>query len=113
MSEATLSHRTRNLPVFIGTSAATSSSMLVADMVAGIVTVSGVTSTHSIAVYGSSDNVTFAPLYGHDGQAATMAVPAEGGACVMPDAIYPTHYIKRVADSNLGTAASVMVSLKS
>lgn len=113
MSAACLAHAIRSLPVAVGTATALSSSMFMADMAAGAVIVAGVSSTHSIAVYGSSDGATFVPLYGHDGQAATMLVPEAGGECTMPDAVYPTRYIRLVADADLGTTASVIVSLKS
>jgi hypothetical protein len=113
MSSTRISHATRNLSVAVGTAAATSSSLLMADMAGGTVIVEGVTGTHSIAVYGSTDGTTFVQLYGHDGQAATMLVPDAGGACVMPDAVYPTRYIKLVTGTDLGTAASVIVCLKS
>jgi hypothetical protein len=102
----------RHLPLTVGTASATSSSMLMADIAAGSVIVDGVASSRSLAVYGSTDGATFVPLYGHDGQAATMSVPAGGGECVMPDAVHPLRYIRLVADSDLGTAASVRLSLK-
>jgi hypothetical protein len=40
-------------------------------------------------------------------------VPANGGACAMPDAIYPTRFIRLVSSTDLGTAATAIVSLKS
>jgi hypothetical protein len=113
MSESTLTHRTRNLPVTVGTAAASSTVMLMNDMAAGTVFVDGVTATHTLAVYGSGDGVTFVPLYGHDGQAATVAVPADGGACVLPDAVYPLRHVKLVSNTDMGTAAAVVLSLKS
>jgi hypothetical protein len=113
MSDSLLSHRTRNLPATIGTAAASSTSLLIADMAAGTVHVDGVTATHTVAVYGSADGVTFVPLHGPDGQAATIAVPAAGGACTMPDAVYPLRFVKLVSGTDLGTAASVVVSVKS
>jgi hypothetical protein len=113
MSESTLTHRTRNLPVTVGTAAASSTVMLMNDMAAGTVFVDGVTATHTLTVYGSDNGVTFVPLYGHDGQAATVAVPASGGACVLPDAVYPLRFVKLVSNSDMGTAAAVVLSLKS
>ena len=101
----------RHLPLTVGTASATSSSMLMADIATGSVIVDGVTSSHSLAVYGSTDGTTFVPLYGHDGQAAVMLVPEGGGECAMPDAVHPLRYIRLVASSELGTAASVIVSL--
>jgi hypothetical protein len=113
MSAITLTHCTRNLPVTVGTAAASSTSMLMNDMAAGTLYVDGVTATHTLTVYGSGDGVTFVPLYGHDGQAATVAVPASGGACVLPDAVYPLRQLKLVSGTDLGTAAAVVLSLKS
>jgi hypothetical protein len=113
MSESTLTHRTRNLPVTVGTAAASSTVMLMNDMAAGTVFVDGVTATHTLTIYGSGDGVTFVPLYGHDGQAATVAVPASGGACVLPDAVYPLRFVKLVSNTDMGTAAAVVLSLKS
>jgi hypothetical protein len=113
MSDAILSRKTRNLDITIGTAVASSSTLMMADMAGGTLLVSGVTSTHSIAVYGSHNGTAFSALYGHDGQAATVSVPAEGGASAMPDAIYPTRYIRLVSSTDLGTAATAIVSLKS
>jgi hypothetical protein len=113
MSENILTHRIRNLPVTVGTAVGSSTVMLMSDMAAGTVYVDGVTATHSVTVYGSGDGVTFVPLYGHDGQAATIAVAADGGACVLPDAVYPLRHVKLVSDTDLGTAAVVVLSLKS
>jgi len=110
MSDNTLTHRTRNLPVTVGTAAASSTVMLMNDMAAGTVFVDGVTATHTLTVYGSGDGVTFVPLYGHDGQAATVAVPASGGACVLPDAVYPLRFVKLVSNTDMGTAAAVVLS---
>jgi hypothetical protein len=113
MSATTLTHKTRNLPVTVGTAVASSTAMLMGDMAAGIVYVDGVTASHTMAVYGSSDGTTFVPLYGFDGQAATVTVAADGGACSMPDAVYPLRFVKLVSGTDLGTAANVVISLKS
>ena len=113
MSDTPISHRTRNLPVTVGTAAASSTAMLMNDMAAGTVHVAGVTATHTLAVYGSVDGVAFTPLHGFDGQAATVRVAADGGSCAMPDAVYPLRFVKLVSGTDLGTAASVAISLKS
>lgn len=113
MSDAILFHKTRNLDITIGTAVASSSTLLMGDMAGGTLLIDGLTSTSSIAVYGSHNGTDFVALYGHDGQAATMSVPANGGACAMPDAIYPTRFIRLVSSTNLGTAATAIVSLKS
>ena len=113
MSDATLSHRTRSQDVTVGTAVAVSSSVLMADMAGGMVCISGVTATATLTVYGSTDGVSFASLYGHDGQPASMVIGSEGGACPMPDAVYPLRFVKLVSGTDLGTAASVVVSVKS
>ena len=113
MSESTLTHRTRNADVTASTATASCTTLLMADVAAGMVHVAGVTSTHTLTIYGSGDGVTFVPLYGHDGQAATVAVPASGGACVLPDAVYPLRFVKLVSNTDMGTAAAVVLSLKS
>ena len=113
MSTTRVSHATRNLDMTVGTAVASSTSMLVGDMAAGTIHVSGVTATHSVAVYGSTDGSEYRALYGFDGQAATVTVPAGGGAVVLPDAFYALRFVKLVSDTDMGTAAAVTISLKS
>ncbi len=113
MSESILSHRTRNTDVAVGTATASSTTLPMGDVAAGIVHVAGVTGTHTLAVYGSGNGVAFAAIYGQDGQPATVAVPADGGACVLPDAVYPLRFVKLVSGTDMGTAAAVVVTLKS
>jgi hypothetical protein len=113
MSDSVLSHRTRSGDVAVSTAVAVSSTIDVRDMAAGMVYVSGVTASATISLFGSGDGVTFAALYGFDGQAATITVPASGGTSVLPDAVYPLKFLRLVADTDLGTSATVTVSLKS
>jgi hypothetical protein len=113
MSDSVLSHRTRSGDVAVSTAVAVSSTIDVRDMAAGMVHVSGVTATATISLFGSGDGVTFAELYGFDGQAATIAVPASGGTSVLPDAVYALKFLRLVAGTDLGTSATVTVSLKS
>ena len=113
MPEALLGHRVRGLDLTVGTAASGSSSMLMADMAAGVVIVSGITATCTLTVFGSHDGATFRALYGFDGAAATLAVPADGGAMTLPDAVYPLRFVKLVSGTDLGTAANVVISLKS
>ena len=111
--EISATRRTQTVAVEAGTNTATSTPFLMADFAGGCLVVSGVTATATLALFGSSDGVQFAPLYNADGQAATCAVAATGGAIEMPDSCYPLRYVKLVADNQLGTAASVVVALKS
>ena len=113
MSAMTFTRRTRSRDITVGPAAAVSTSVDMGDMAAGMVHVSGVTSTATIAVYGSGDGVTFVPLHAHDGQPATIAVQADGSSAPLPDAAYALRYVRLVASDELGTAAAVEVSLKS
>ena len=113
MAEALLSHRTRSVDITLGTSVMTSTSLPFADVAGGVVIVSGVTASATLTVYGGKDGATFAPVFDAGGQAATLVVPADGGAVVIPDAAYPLRFLKLVSDSDIGTAAAVVVMLKS
>jgi len=109
----TFSHNTRNLDATVGTAVALSTSIHVGDMAAGMIHVAGVTSTHSVALYASTDGTEFRALYGFDGQPATATIPADGGAVVLPDELFALRFAKLVSATDLGTAASVSISLKS
>ena len=113
MSEIIFTRRTRSREITAGTAVAASTSLDMSDMATGMIHVSGVTSTATIAVYGSGDGLTFVPLHAHDGQPATIAVQADGGSAPLPDAAYALRYVRLVASDELGTAAAVEVSLKS
>ncbi len=108
-----MSDRGRQQVVTVSPSANEASAVLFADMVAGVVHVAGITASATVAVYGSPDGVAFGPVYGSDGTPATLAIPAAGGAVVMPDTVRPLRFVKLVSGTDLGTAASVVISLKS
>ena len=113
MPEALLGHRVRGLDLTVGTAASGSSSMLMSDLAAGVVLVGGITATCVLTVYGSHDGATFRALYGFDGAAATLAVPADGGAMTLPDSVYPLRYVKLVSGTALDGAAVVTLQMKS
>ena len=113
MSESTLSHRTRNVDIIVTTSVSSSTSLSCGDVAGGVVIVSGVTASATLTFQGSHDGQTFAPLFDAGGAAATLVVPADGGAVVLPDAVYALRHLKLISDSDLGTAAAVVVMLKS
>lgn len=113
MSESTLSHRTRNVDILVTTSVSSSTSLPFADVAGGVVIVSGVTASATLTVYGGRDGATFAAVFDAGGAAATLVVPADGGAVVIPDAAFPLRFLKLVSDSDIGTAAAVVVMLKS
>ena len=112
VAEATLAHRTRNVDITVGTSVATSTSLSCGDVAGGIVIVSGVTASATLTIH-AGNGTTFAPVYDASGAAATLVVPASGGAAPLPDAVYPARYLKVTSDSELGTGAAVVVMLKS
>ncbi len=113
MSESTLSHRTRNVDIVVTTSVSSSTSLPCGDVAAGVVIIGGVTASATFTVHGSADGLTFAPVFDAGGSAATLVVPADGGAVVLPDAVYGLKHLKLTSSSDLGTAAAVVVSLKS
>lgn len=113
MSEATISHRTRSQEVTIATAATHASTILCADMAAGILHIGGVTASATLTLYGSGNGTTFWPLFNPDGTQATLTVPDAGGAIALPDALYPLRYVRIVSDADLGTAVAAVVSLKS
>jgi hypothetical protein len=113
VSEVTLSHRTRNVDIVVTTSVSSSTSLSCGDVAGGVVIVSGVTASATLTVWGApSAGETFAPVFDADGAAATLVVPADGGAVVMPDAAFALGNLKLTSSSSLGTAAAVVVMLK-
>ena len=113
MPDLRLSRKTRNMDVVVGTSAASSTSLHCGDMAAGLVHVVGVTASATLTVLGSSDGLTFAPLFDSSGAAVTLTIPAEGGAVVMPEAVFGLRYVTLAADADLGTTTAVVVTFKS
>jgi hypothetical protein len=113
MSESQLSHRTRNVDIVVTTSVSSSTSLSCGDVAGGIAIISGVTASATLTVQGSYDGTTFAPVFDASGAAATLVVPAEGGAVVLPDAVYALRHLKLTSDSDLGMGATVVVMLKS
>ena len=113
MPEVTLSRRTRNVDVVVTTSVSSSTSLPCGDVAGGVLVISGVTASATLTVWGaSSASGTFAPVFDADGAAATLVVPADGGAVVMPDAAHALRHLKLTSDSDMGTAAAVVVMLK-
>lgn len=113
MAEAKLTHKTRNVDITVGTSVATSTSLPCGDVAAGVVLVGGVTASATFTIHGSADGQTFAPVFDAGGSAATFVVQADGGAVAMPDAVYGLKHLKLTSSVDLGTAAAVVVMLKS
>lgn len=108
-----ITRSTRNQPLTVGTAVASSTSMLLGDMAAGMLFVENVTASATLTLFGSSDGGTFHALHGFDGQPATVTVPDSGGACALPDALYALRFVRIVSGTDLGTAASVTITVKS
>jgi len=92
---------------------ATSTSLPCGDVAAGVVLIGGVTASATLTVYGSADGQSFASVFDAGGSAATLTVPADGGAIALPDAVYGLKHLKLTSSVDLGTAAAVVVMLKS
>jgi hypothetical protein len=108
-----MSHRTRNVDVVVTTSVSSSTSLSCSDVAGGVVVISGVTASATLTVWGApSAGGTFAPVFDSSGAAATLVVAADGGAVVLPDAAYALRHLKLTSQSELGTAAAVVVMLK-
>lgn len=103
----------RAVSVSLGTSTSSATTLSVAGMAGGAVVVSGLTSSATITLFGSSDGVSFSPLLDASGAQATVVLHAGDTVVSLPDAVYPLRLLKLVADADAGTAASVTVSLKS
>ena len=111
MGEMRLTHYSRNVDVVVGTSVATSTSLACGDIAAGVVFFTGMSATAAVTLYGSADGQTFAAVSNADGSPATLTVPEDGGALVLPDAAFALKSMKLVTDSGSGVQATV--SLKS
>ena len=113
MADLRLTRTTRNIDAVVGTSAAASTTIDCGDMAAALVHILGVTASATLTVMGSVDGQTFFPLFDASGAAVTLTVPAEGGSVPVPDAAFPLRVMKLTSSVGLGTAAAVVVSLKS
>lgn len=99
--------------VGIGTGTASSTSARCDNMAGAVLRITGVTASATLTVWGSSNDVTFAAVAAADGAAATLTMPADGGAIAVPDAVFALPYVRFVSDAALSTAASAVVAFKS
>jgi len=114
MTHVRTRRESRTVNVTVATSVGASTSLRASGFAGGVVEVSGVTASATLTLYGSADNgVTFAPVHGVDGAAATLVVPSGGGAVSLPDAPYGLGLLRLVSGTDMGTAAAVNVTLKS
>ena len=113
MNHVRIRRESKSVPVTLTTSVATSASLRASGSAGGVVMVSGVTASATLTIWGSHDGQTFAPVFDASGAAATLVVPADGGAVVVPDAAFALRSLKLTSDIDLGTNVSVVVTLKS
>jgi hypothetical protein len=135
MSEIMIRRLDRRQQVTIGTTAGESSTLAFNGM-AGATILLGTPSTSAtlLRVYGSHNNVTYRELFDAAGAAATITLSrlsgtavetvgtataeitvftATAGAYALPDAAYPLRYVRLVADTDLGEAATAEITVKS
>lgn len=113
MSEFGIRRRCRYLDVKVATDAADSSPIAAEHYAAAVVHVSGVTASASFAIHGSANGQQFLPAYGADGVPSAVDIPATGGAVFLPPVVAGLAHMKLVTSAALGTAARVLVTLKS
>lgn len=118
MSQVKIKRQFRIVSATIATAAASSTTLRLEDMASAVVQLPALgTSGAVIQVWGNTtDTGTFTQLYGSDGVAATITVPANGtsvGTSVsLPAAANGLAYVKLVA-SAAGATAAASVTMKS
>lgn len=102
----------KQLPVKVGTAVETSTSLSMAGAAGAVVFVSGLTSSVTLTVHGLEGGA-FSPLFDSSGAGASVVVPAGGSVVSLPDAVFGTTTVRLTSDADIGTATSVVVSVKS
>jgi hypothetical protein len=135
MNEITIRRRQRVHAVAVGTVASDSTTLRFDDMAgASIFVADPSTAATVLRVYGSFDDATYRQLHDDTGAAATITLSRLSGTAVetvgtatqeitvftavpaaysIPAAAYPLRYVRLVADSDLGSAATVVFASKS
>jgi hypothetical protein len=113
MSEIGIRRRCRYLDVKVATDAAECTPIGAEQYAAAVVHVSGVTASATFAIHASANGAQFLPAYGPDGTPSSVEIPATGGAVFLPPVIAGLAYMKLVTSAALGSAARVLVTLKS
>jgi hypothetical protein len=113
MSEFGIRRRCRYVDVQVATDAAASTAIGAEHYAAATVHVSGVTASATFAIHASANGTQYLPAYGPDGTPSTVAIPATGGAVFLPPVVAGLAHMKLVTSAALGTAARVLVTLKS
>lgn len=113
MTTATIRRYSQATSVTVGASTAGSTSVSLKGVAGGCVIVSGLTASATLTVHGSVDGLTFAPVHDSSGAVVTLAVPAAGGAVPLPDAAFGVSLVRLVSGTDIGTSASMVVTVKS
>jgi len=116
VSEIRILRRGRVQAATVGTTTSTSSTVRVDDMAAATVYVSDAdTAATTISVWAAAGpEDAFLPLVGTDGSDVSIALSTAGSrAYTLPAAVGSARFIRLVADSDIGTSATVSVSVKS
>ena len=116
MSELRILRRSRVQACTVGTSASSSSAIRMDDMTTAIAIVRDAASDATmltIWVAHAADH-QYVPLVAADGGAAVVSLQTAGShAYALPAAVAAARYVKLVSDADIGTAATVSVSVKS
>lgn len=118
MPEIKMRRRSRQVPITLTTSTASSATLYLEDFAGGVVDVgtlaSGVT---TLQMWGaSSETGTFRRLYNTDGSVADITLSpstAVGGVYALPDAVFGVPYLEVLAGNTAGTGVAATVTLKS
>ena len=116
MSEIRILRRGRVNAATVGTTTSSSSTVRVDDMTAGVLYVaSAATSATTISVWAAeAPDGVYLPLQDAAGGDVEIALnTAADCAYTLPAAVGSARFIRLVADSDIGTAATVSVSVKS
>lgn len=115
MSQVRIQRYARFVPVAASTATGQATTIRCGDVAGGMVLVAGAsTNATRIALYGSNDDANYRPVYGSDGAVAEVVLRTGTDATyTLPDAAFGLRFVRLVPDANLGTAATVTVSMKS
>ena len=116
MAEIRILRRSKSHALSVGTSVSGSTPCRLEDAATGIVIVrSASTAATSLAVWvGHAGDDEFVPLAASDGSSVAIALNTAGDhAYNLPLAVAGARHFKLVANADLGTSASVSVSIKS
>ena len=111
MSEIVIRRRARLQICTIGTSTSTATTIRTDDMAAGTLHVVGLsTAVTSIALWAApTRDGPYTALMSADGSAIEITTTtAQPGCYTLPDAVHGLHWLKLVADADVGTASATI-----